>query len=188
MPSVTSSYIGIDQSLTSTGIAVVGLNTACELIQPPDKLYGVKRLAYIRDSVREFVTKYGPSSFACIEGPSIKSTNRADELGQLRGVLRLALYDWHLPHRMIAPTVVKKFGARTGSASKGKMLRAAEKEFELMLGEQDDLADALWLAKLAWALNDDNLKLTRPQLEVVYGIRNPKPKKRPERTPRVLDI
>jgi hypothetical protein len=67
------------------------------------------------------------------------------------------------------------------------MLLTAEKEFGLMLGKQDDLADALWLAKLARALRED-IKLTRPQLEVVYGIRKPKPKKRTVRPPRVLDI
>ena len=188
MPGVTSSYIGIDQSLTSTGIAVVrGTEAYCDLIQPPDKLRGVARLAHIRDQVKAFLTVHGPCAHACIEGPSHGSTSRKDDLGQLRGVLLLSLYDWNIHTTIIAPTVLKKFGARRGDVSKDRMLLTAEKEFGLILGKQDDLADALWLAKLAQALHED-IKLTRPQLEVVYGIRNPKPKKRTIRTPQVLDI
>lgn len=188
MPEVTSSYIGIDQSLTSTGIAVIrGDEVFCDLIQPGDKIMGVRRLAYIRDNIKKCIDTYSPCAHACIEGPSYNSTNRADDLGQLRGILKLSLHDWNIPRTTIPPTVLKKFGARRGDVSKEKMLRAAEQEFGIILGTQDDLADALWLAKLAMALNED-IKLTRPQLEVVYGIRNPKPKKLVIRTPSVLDI
>jgi len=188
MRGVTSSYIGIDQSLTSTGIATVGGGEpACDLIQPDSSIKGVERLAYIRNHVKVFTTTHGPCAHACIEGPSHGSTNRGDDLGQLRGVLLLALYDWGIPTTIIPPTVLKKFGARRGDASKERMLKAAEEEFGILLGSQDDMADALWLAQLARALSED-VKLTRPQLEVVYGIRNPKTKKRTLRTPQVLDI
>lgn len=188
MPGVTSSYIGIDQSLTSTGIAIIqGQEAFCDLIQPGDAITGVRRLAYIRDYIQNYVKKYSPCAHVCIEGPSYNSKNRADDLGQLRGVLKLAFHDWGIPRTTIPPTVLKKFGARRGDSSKEKMLRAAEEEFGILLGGQDDMADALWLAKLAMALTED-IQLTRPQLEVVYGIRNPKPKKRIIRTPSVLDI
>jgi len=159
----------------------------CDLIQPMDAVKDVERLAYIRNHVKIFIDTHGPCAHACIEGPSHGSTNRADDLGQLRGVLLLSLHDLKIPTTVIPPTVLKKFGARRGDASKEKMLKAAEQEFGILLGTQDDMADALWLAQLARALTED-IKLTRPQLEVVYGIRNPKPKKRIIRTPQVLDI
>ena len=188
MPGVTSSYIGIDQSLRSTGIAVIrNEEIHFNLIQPEDSIKEVERLAYIRNEIKDFLNSYGPYAHACIEAPSYDSTNRADDLGQLRGIILLALYDWEIPATTIPPSVLKKFGARHGNASKENMIKYAEAEFNVKLGHQDDIADALWLAKLAKALNEDII-LTRPQLEVVYGIRNPKPKKRTLRTPRVLDI
>jgi Holliday junction resolvasome RuvABC endonuclease subunit len=188
MPGFTSSYIGIDQSLRSTGIAAVTADdTACGLIEPPDNMEGVLRLAYIRNQAKAFLTLHGPCLHACVEGPSHGSTNRGDDLGQLRGVLILSLHDWGVPTTVIAPTTLKKFGGRSGSASKSQMIKTAQEAFDIELGTQDDLADALWLAQLARALNED-IKLTRPQLEVVYGIRNPKPKKTVTRTPRVLDV
>lgn len=180
--------MGIDQSLTSTGIAILrGSEIFYDLIQPRDNVTGVQRLAYIRDKVKEYLDTYSPCVHVCIEGASYNSKNRADDLGQLRGVLKLSFHDWGIPRTTIPPTVLKKFGARRGDVSKEKMLRAAEEEFEIMLGKQDDIADALWLAKLAMALKKD-IKLTRPQLEVVHGIRNPKPKQRTIQTSSVLDI
>ena len=188
MHTVTSSYIGIDQSLRSTGIAALHDNYPnCDLIQPPDSCRAEYRLAYIRDGIDAFIDAHGPCTHACIEGPALGATNRGDDLGQLRGVILLYLLDKGIPRTVIQPTTLKKFGARRGDASKEKMIKTAEAEFDILLGTQDDMADALWLARIAQALNE-NTRLTRPQLEVVYGIRNPKTKKRTVRTPQTLDI
>ncbi len=167
-------YVGIDPSIRSTGCAVLGENEApvTRILKAP-KERGAACLAYIRDRFKEVVP--GGATYACIEGPSLGSINRPDDLGQVRGIFLLTLFDAGIPVTVIPPQSLKKFASK-GGASKARMIEAAEKEFDLEI-TSDDLADALWLAKLAHALHDDSIRLTRKQLEVIYGIRNPKSKR-----------
>jgi len=167
-------YVGIDPSLRSTGCAVLGENQHPQtaLFTAP-KARGVVRLAQLRDQFKSLLP--GTATYACIEGPSLGSINRADDLGQVRGVFLLTLHDAGIPVTVIPPQSLKKFASK-GGASKERMIEAAEKEFGLEI-DSDDIADALWLARLAHALHDDNIRLTRKQLEVIYGIRNPKNKR-----------
>jgi crossover junction endodeoxyribonuclease RuvC len=106
----------------------------------------------------------------CIEGPSLHSTNQADKLGQVRGVLELVSMDYlSFPHE-IPPTSLKKFATGYGHASKDKMMQTA-----LQAGwdvRNDDEADAAWLTEIARALHEDDLPLTRKQLEALRGIQN----------------
>lgn len=171
-PETASTYVGIDPSLRSSGFAVLQENQVlCTCILNAPKKKGTARLATIRDL---FLEHLPPSvAGACIEGPSYGSVNRADDLGQLRGMFLLALFDAKIPTTIIPPTVLKKFASR-GDASKSRMVLSAEEEFGITV-TSDDTADALWLARLAQALTEDT-HLTRRQLETIKGIRNPKNK------------
>jgi len=86
----------------------------------------------------------------------------------------LALFDAKIPVTIVPPTVLKKFAIR-GDASKTQMVLTAQKEFNIEV-TSDDIADALWLARLAQALTEDT-KLTRRQLETIKGIRMMKNKR-----------
>jgi len=163
-------YVGIDPSLTSSGVAIIGQNSFLPMCITPGKLRGVERLAYIRDAVKDTLPK--ENTMACIEGPAMRAIGRADDLGQLRGVLLLLLYDVKIPTFVIPPTCLKKFATRNGAAQKEEVIKAAFQRWQVMLN--DDEADAAWLAAMAQALHDNSVVLTRPQLEVIQGIRNPK--------------
>lgn len=167
-------YIGIDPSIRSTGCAVLDDDDSptVGILKAPQER-GAPCLANIRDQFRAIVP--GTATYACIEGPSLGSVNRADDLGQVRGIFLLTLFDAGIPVTVVPPQSLKKFASK-GGASKARMIEAAEKEFGLEI-TSDDIADALWLAKLAHALHDDSIRLTRKQLEVIYGIRNPKNKR-----------
>jgi Holliday junction resolvasome RuvABC endonuclease subunit len=87
--------LGLDLSLTSTGIAVVGDEV---LPEPrtwqvvPKTLRGVERLSWIADQVMDAVTFTGPDIIA-IEGYSFGARgNAVFQLGELGGVVRYALH------------------------------------------------------------------------------------------------
>jgi Holliday junction resolvasome RuvABC endonuclease subunit len=173
MPQETARiYVGIDPSLRSSGFASLQKNKvlSTNILNAPKK-QGAARLATIRDLFLLHLPK--GVAHACIEGPSYGSVNRADDLGQVRGMFLLALFDAKIPVTIIPPTVLKKFAVK-GDASKTQMVLAAEKEFNTHV-TSDDIADALWLAQIAQALYEDT-RLTRRQLEVVRGIREPRNK------------
>jgi len=109
---------------------------------------------------------------AAVEGPALGATSRADDLGQVRGVILLTLYRHGIPSLIVAPTSLKKFATGHGQAKKDKMIQTAVAELKRELN--DDEADAYWLSRIAQAYHDEGETLTRAQREVLHGIRNPK--------------
>ena len=122
MDAPQASYIGIDPSLSKTGLACIskdGLTT--RLVKTP--LTGVERLRYYRDELKTFLEMAllkGKILCVCIEGPSLGSINRADDLGQLRGVLSVCARDYCENVVVVAPTSLKKFATGGGGAKKEK--------------------------------------------------------------------
>lgn len=174
-----SSYVGIDPSLTKTGFATVSSGGSYILTIRPKDERGVLRLKYYRDALREhlefIVRRYGPIKRICIEDAAMHATNRADALGQLRGVLAVCAHDFCDAIQYVEPTRLKKYATGSGGADKEKLIQTALSETGRTL--TDDEADAFWLAHLAWALSED-FPLKRHQMEVIHGIRNPKVKRR----------
>jgi Holliday junction resolvasome RuvABC endonuclease subunit len=168
-------WLGIDPSATSTGLAIItpdlGLRT--ETIRPKE-LRGGKRLKHHQDALLNFVREHKEKRIlACIEGPSLDSTNKADTLGQVRGVFLVTLENLGAEVTVVQPTTLKKFATRSGSSDKEDMVKAAFSKWNVML--KDDAADAAWLAQIAWSLMTNKVD-TREQLEVISGIRSPKEK------------
>jgi len=165
-------FAGIDPSLRSTGLVIIGSGILDISKITPKNIDGVKRLQYIRDAVN---IKTKDCEAVCVEGPSLYSVNRADDIGQLRGVLLVTLADMGIPTIVIPPTSLKKFATGRGDASKEQMIEAAK----LKTGGEisgDDEADAFWLALLAQGLHAPTSDLTRYQLDTIRGIRMPKVK------------
>ncbi|RLI88034.1 MAG: hypothetical protein DRP01_00340 [Archaeoglobales archaeon] len=162
------SYLGIDPSPRSTGLAILIQGSLyTETIKTQCK--GADRLFEIHDRVHTLLTEKGAElSGACIEGAAYNANTRADDMGQVRGVLLLALLQFKLPFLVIPPAQLKKYGAAHGAATKNKMIAAAKKEWGILL--PDDEADAAWLAHLAQGFFDTP-PVKRHQLEVIHGIR-----------------
>jgi Holliday junction resolvasome RuvABC endonuclease subunit len=153
VPGSTSElYLGIDQSLTGTGLCVIDNDARVRVLATVDtkNLRGGIRLAKIRDAVVDVLTE-GPISGAAVEGYSMGSINRPFDLGEVGGVIRLALTDARVSYNIVAPSVLKLFATGHGHADKARMLREAETRGACPA--DDNQADAYFLACVARAVS-----------------------------------
>jgi Holliday junction resolvasome RuvABC endonuclease subunit len=165
-------YLGLDQSLRSSGVAVVsGKGEVIYLgLIPTGALRGVQRLAAIRNALRDVLGAEPDIKYAALEGYSIESVNRPFDLGELGGVVRLALHDAGVPFLVVPPKSLKLFVASDGAADKEKMRKAVLKKWGQDI-EQDDECDAFGLAQLARSFHL-NTGTTRAELEVLKKLRD----------------
>ena len=133
------SVVGLDLSLTATG-------GADDLGQPftlAPRLRGCERLSWIRDNVLTYLTP--APDLVVIEGYSFSSRNsHAHALGELGGVIRLALHEAGIAYVDVPPSSLKKYATGKGNANKGEMLAAAIRRLDYQ-SASDNEADALWL-------------------------------------------
>lgn len=185
-------YLGIDPSPTKTGLSLIidadGLLETRTILVQPKKLRGVPRLQFHRTCLQDFVHGLSPI-FTAIEGPSLYSVNRADDLGDLRGRLSLTMEDLGSPVLRIPPTTLKKFATGHGGASKERMIAAAAAGMWKQR-MTDDEADAAWLSFLAYVyFNLAPLHgLTRAQLEVIKKLQEPKKQQEHVAHSRILNV
>ena len=130
--------LGLDLSLTATGFAyndeVVGVIRS--------KAKGERRLAEIREAVLDFAHE---ADVVVLEGYAFARPNQAHQLGELGGVVRVALYDRRIPFAEVPPAVLKKFATGKGNATKDQVLAAAIRRFGFE-GDDNNAADA-WLLR-----------------------------------------
>lgn len=156
--------IGIDLSLTATGI--------CDAYGTPrvitSKLRGVDRLNDLRDKV--VYSSISEDDLVILEGYSYASHNQAHQLGELGGVIRLALRDINAPYVDVPPSTLKKFATGKGNANKAAMgLAAARCGYD---GPGDDNAiDAWWLRQMGeYQFGDRFVDITNYRDEAVDKI------------------
>ena len=137
--------VGLDLSLTATGIAT---NGGTEVLST--KLRGCERLADLRDEVVGRCRRCGyigqaDANLVVVEGYSFNSRNsQSHALGELGGVVRLALHEAGIPYVDVPPAVLKKYATGRGNAGKAEVLAAAIRRLGYD-GHDDNEADALWL-------------------------------------------
>lgn len=182
-------FLGIDQSLRSTGLVVLpeAGNQAVELhtIQPK-KLSGAARLRYLRDGIRDVVIQYVGLRYACIEGYAMQSVNRSFDLGEVGGIVRLCLYDTGLEFTVVPPTTLKKFASGKGTADKEAMRQGVKERWQVDI-PQDDACDAYALAQLARAIKQ-NKPTTRIDAEVLKTLTGERKKTSRLYSPKTIDI
>lgn len=143
---------GLDLSLTATGVCVDG---ACSTIR--SKLKGMERLIEIRDrTLRAISPSYGklgwvPADIVAIENYAFGATRgtHSHALGELGGVVRLALYEANVPYIDVPPAVLKRWAVQKGNAGKDEMIAAAVRAG--YQGHDNNEADAWWLQQIAAA-------------------------------------
>lgn len=170
-------FLGIDQSLTSTGLAVVprdGHQPAVLMNIPTGSLRGAHRLAHIRDTLRDVIEATRPVH-AALEGYSFGSVNRSFDLGEVGGIVRLMLHDYRIPFLAVPPTSLKKFVVNKSEATKEDMMAGVEVRWQQVI-DQDDACDAYCLAKVARQLVVRD-SILRYELEVIHALTKPKEKK-----------
>jgi hypothetical protein len=149
--------IGLDLSLTSTGIAT--RQGAYSLKTPSDKIKGMERLQFIRTAVWEAINQesFDPppddSPFAVqipvmavVEGYSYGSKGNAIfNIGELGGIVRLLLWENGIPYAVVPPQTLKIFATGNGGSKKDKMIIETVKRLPDWEVDNNDEVDALWL-------------------------------------------
>lgn len=146
---------GIDPSLQKTGLIILnskGQVIAEELIKPK-KIDGIPRLKFIKDRIIELLKEHKVTVVA-IESYSFGSRGRATfSLGELGGVVRLALHENNFNYYDVSPSSLKSFIAENGAADKKMMREAVIRKYRLDISE-DNICDAYSLSRMCLTLGD----------------------------------
>lgn len=133
--------VGIDLSLTSTGIS------CGEMLKTVTSSYrSVQRLQDVRNKIMTDLSSVD-NPIVCIEGYSFNSRNsQAHSIGELGGVIRLALYELNIPYVEIPPTTRAKFATGRGNAGKTEVMSSVSARTGLVFTGKgaDDMCDA-WI-------------------------------------------
>lgn len=148
--------VGLDLSLTSTGYSCgdtqVSIRTAAK---------GPQRLSEFAFAVSDRLIEID-DPVVIIEGYSFASRNsHAHALGELGGVIRLTLWNMHIPYIEVPPTVRAKFATGRGNAGKTEVMSAVSARTGIVWqgSGADDMCDA-------WILEECGLvRLGRPRFD-----------------------
>jgi len=167
-------YLGIDQSLTSTGLAILSPVSAEPVVLrtvEPKSLRGGARLAFIRKTISECLAGRSIAQ-AAMEGYNYGAgAGQLFELGEVGGIVKCLLAELDIPLISVAPSQLKKFVAHKSSADKDEMMAAVKDKWKLDI-RQDDMADAYGLARVA-SVYASGISIYRPELEVVQSLKKP---------------
>lgn len=144
--------VGIDPSLTRTGIATADGKTITVATKAVAGYRRMGRLALIRDAVAESITE--DVMLVAIEGYAHGASNQAHALGELGGIIRMAVWTRGVPFIDVAPNTLKKFACGNGRGGKPQVVANARERLGYE-GFDDNEADALWLRELALHLIGD---------------------------------
>lgn len=169
--------VGIDPSLTGTGIAV-GLSLAETITTKPTGTDVRARLTRIRGIVADVLRIVPADALVVIEGPSFGREQPG--LAHLRAGLW-----WSLVNDLCAcgctvaevpPKTLKKFATGSGNASKSDMRMALFKRLGID-NPDDNQVDALWLREAGLHLvgDPDAIELPKTQLAALGGVRGQLP-------------
>jgi Holliday junction resolvasome RuvABC endonuclease subunit len=148
-PAVPAGFrvIGLDLSLTSTGVALPDGTTY--RIKTRDK-DGDRRLVVIRNNIRAALAEHRPYLAVIEDLP--KHAMSAGLTAKVHGPVVCELLDADVPYAYVVPSTLKKYATDNGNATKRQMADAAYladgAEFPGDLnarGEGGDMCDAWWL-------------------------------------------
>lgn len=170
---MSSFFLGVDPSATGTGVSIADASGTCVkvLAIKPKKLRDADRLAYIYKAINEFID--GLKIEACvIETPAYGAVHKEFILGEVLGVIKLAMQLKSIPVIGATPTQLKKFLTGSGSAAKETMIQEAQVAGCTSLEENicDSWSAALLCLGIRHKLPDS--LVTRPRLEVVKTIQS----------------
>ncbi len=161
--------MGIDPSLTSTGLVVLenGNLILHETLEVKEK--GIARLLTLQNILEGRLFAYNPD-LVVVEGYAFARSNQAHQMGELGGMVRMLLAQKRVPWLEAAPTQVKKFATGKGNAAKELILMNVLKRWGVEFQVSDE-ADAFVLAKIGQAVLGDIKGLTQDQVKIVKAIK-----------------
>ncbi len=141
--------LGLDLSLTATGCACPTCGTGVIASKPQTDR--IQRLADIaKEIMGHAVVHPDRVDVAVIEGyafGSARGSSQMHSLGELGGIVRMALWEQNIPIVEVPPATLKKWTTDKGNAPKDAMLAAAIRKFGFE-GEDNNEADAFLLAAI----------------------------------------
>lgn len=171
---MTPRVVAFDLSLTRTGCALPD-GSLCSLTPPKASSSGMPRLAWIRAAVLDAAAGCG---VVVLEGYSLgqaRGSSRSHSLGELGGVVRLALYEAGLPYADVAPASLKRYATGRGNAGKEEVLAAAIRRLGYA-GHDNNEADAAWLRTMALDhYGQPCAAIPARQREALAGVQWPEP-------------
>lgn len=172
--------IGIDPSLTNTGLVVV--DCAGDLVtsqslkskksgdRPLDEIRRLKDLVERIYSTALASLEHGPCLAVGLEGMAFmaKNTRSIVQLSSLNFMLRKKfMLDWKKDTYIVSPTSLKKFVSGKGNCPKDQMFLETYKRWGVEFPDNDQ-CDAYGLARIALAMTEgDKRAYTKPQQEVI---------------------
>ena len=148
--------LGIDPSLTSTGICYEGYaeQIVTARIQPGKFLKGPSRLFHIysvientMDRVFDYHEKGNVVAYEGYAMGSSKAKGRAFDMGELGGVLKTLAYSKGVGILLVPPTSLKLYATGSGRAEKVDVMKAVKDNWGYDI-RYDDEADAFVLYKM----------------------------------------
>ena len=142
-------FVGLDLSLTSTGLVAGDLRVA-----HGSKFKGIERLVDLRTKILAPMAQFaadGQDFVVMVEGYSFGSKNsHAHALGELGGVIRMAMLENGFPFVEVPPSNVKKFATGKGNASKGEVMSATSVRTGIVWAGKgaEDICDAFVLEQM----------------------------------------
>lgn len=186
--------IGIDPSLTSTGIVVLrnGKVELAETTKNKPELGTIKRVTDIRFQIGSIIdnletkekwdNKWQAPDLITIEGFSYGSKGRSvfdiAYLGwRIREELERLRTEDNIPWLEVPPSQLKKFATGQGNANKEIILQQVYKRWGVEFSDNNQ-ADAYVLAQIGRAYLGETDDLAAFQLEVIANLKGEKPKKK----------
>lgn len=185
------SFVGIDTALVTVGVFAFEPGEwwlADTICSKPRK--GPDRLLYLRDEIGAWLDKLPSITGVAIEDGSFDSTGRIYQLGGIQHIAQIVAWErTEGALTNVAPAQLKKFQTAKPGATKEWMLEAAN-EFiaSTVIPEEvcnglvfdpspwpqrkitdDNIADALGLARIAHALHTEDVR-TRAEAEIVVSL------------------
>jgi Holliday junction resolvasome RuvABC endonuclease subunit len=152
---VSAAVAGVDPSISSTGVVVLGEEIRFERVQSKpgaDSLRNrVTRLRLMATRVHEVVTAGESIRLVVIEGPAYGSNNQMTHMLAGFWWLLVHVLDQVAPVAVVQPGTLKKFATGDGRAGKDEMLAAAIGAFPAAGIRNNDVADAAALAAMGAA-------------------------------------
>jgi hypothetical protein len=138
-PTARPHVIGVDLSLTRTGIACAH---GADSLTPPRGLTGFPRLRWIRRAVLAWTAE---ADLVVVEGLSFASNMpSAQERAGLWHLVMVAIDTKDIRWTQLPPATLKKYATGKGNAGKDEVLTAAVRRLPIAV-ENNDQADAAWL-------------------------------------------
>lgn len=144
-----SNVVGIDPSLTATGLAWADGST--ETVKYSKGTTGDQRLVEIAIDISELTTLLGTRADLAVVEDLPTHAHGAGITGMVQGVVRLVLLQERIPYITVPAATLKKFATGKGNATKPDMRMELFKRTGIDL-KDDNQVDAWWLRALGHAL------------------------------------